>query len=194
MATVPGHPALRDIYKISGARIVYHAKIDASVSFTIKCLRFSPNNAHLAGIPDRDMPRIWDLKSWGHNFRTLYANADVKTLDFSPNGTQVLGGCADGSLMLWDLTQAELLGQNFVGHAGPVKLAKFSPGGTWALSGASGEEALRVWDLRRDPPTCAVLADSVAEVVDANFNPAGTQIMAAYSDSSIRFWDAPKDA
>jgi WD40 repeat protein len=95
--------------------------------------------------------------------------AEVSSVNFSPDGKQIVSASSDKSLKLWDLagnclqtfvnlylkpqSYAQqkfadncLLLQTFVGHTAEVSSVNFSPDGKQIVS-ASSDKSLKLWDL-----------------------------------------------
>ncbi|MBK8905761.1 MAG: protein kinase [Anaerolineaceae bacterium] len=75
---------------------------------------------------------------------TVLNSGDVTALAFSPNGTQLLSGFADGRLMLWDVASGKHL-RDFVGHMAFIHQLAFSPNGRFFLSSADDGQLI-LWD------------------------------------------------
>jgi len=73
---------------------------------------------------------LWDRTS-GHLLGTLRTGGSgaVDSVAFSPHGTAVAGGTADGSVLLWYRASGHLLSRHLTGGSGPVGWVAFSPDG-----------------------------------------------------------------
>ena len=72
------------------------------------------------------------------------STSSKSSIAFSPDGTKILTGCADGVARIWDAETGEVLLQ-FVGHAGHFKSAVFSSDEKKVLTLAS--DNARIWDV-----------------------------------------------
>ena len=63
---------------------------------------------------------------------------------FSPDGTRLAAGCADGSIRLIDVVRREQVAE-LRGHSDYVHAVAWSPDGTRLVS-VSGDFTVRVWD------------------------------------------------
>jgi len=69
----------------------------------------------------------------------------VKSLAFTPDGTRLAAGAADGTVRLWDLPHSALLA-TLVGHTDAVDAVAFTPDGQTLIS-ASDDASVRLWDV-----------------------------------------------
>jgi WD40 repeat protein len=87
--------------------------------------------------------KLWDTGL--RNYATLDGHTrPINSIVFSPNGTLVLSGSADGVLRLWDAKSGARL-RSLIGHNDSVKHAAFSPDGKFFASG-SRDGSIRLWN------------------------------------------------
>jgi WD40 repeat protein len=120
------------------------------------CLAASPSDARLAlaGFGDR----VQVFTSAGAAAGELPCScSDMRTIAFSPDGSQLAGGGRDGRVMLWTLPrggltvtdgssssgQERLLGR----HRRAVHAAAYSHDGQWLATAGDGD-VIRIWDVR----------------------------------------------
>ncbi|HEY9785836.1 MAG TPA: hypothetical protein V6D17_10575 [Candidatus Obscuribacterales bacterium] len=110
----------------------------------------------------------------------------TKSIDVSPDSSQVISGSADNTIRLWDLTTGKEIGR-FDGHEDAINCVVFSPSGNTALSGSS-DKTVRLWDL--DSGTeIKKFVGHINLVTCVAFSPVGTKIASSGYDSTIRIWD-----
>ena len=71
---------------------------------------------------------------------------NVESLAFTPNGDLLASGGADGSILLWEATSSQRLGERLLGHRGRVETLSFSPTGS-LLASASEDGSVILWDV-----------------------------------------------
>ena len=69
---------------------------------------------------------------------------DIFAVDWSPDGSRLVGGCDDGTVRIWDANTGDLL-QTLEGHTAQVWTVDWSPDGVRIASG-SEDGTIRIWD------------------------------------------------
>ena len=133
--------------------------------------------------------KLWDTVT-GDLQNTLNGHSkSVRTVAFSPDGTQIVSGSDDKTIKLWDTITGDL--QNTLkGHSKSVRTVAFSPDGTQIASG-SDDRTIKLWgtttgDLQK---TLKGHSKSVRTVA---FSSDGTQIASGSDDRTIELWDICK--
>jgi WD40 repeat protein len=118
---------------------------------------------------------------------TLRCHGQALAASFSPDGTRVAVGCADGTAWVWS---ADGKGEPLVlrGHESPVLSASFSPDGLRVVT-ASWDKTARVWsaDGKGEP---LVLRGHEDTVRSTRFSPDGLRVVTASDDKTARVWSA----
>ena len=108
----------------------------------------------------------------------------VYDVRFSPDGTRLLTTSDDGSLRVWQIDRWKLLGEFRALTGGYVSLA-FSPQGTLAVSGTTGEIAIV------DPATgtaTSTFAGTRAVLGGMAFTPDGQRLLAPLLSGAVGIW------
>jgi WD40 repeat protein len=140
----------------------------------------------------KESKRLWgDIRlcdvATGQLVRTLRGHASaVLALAFSPDGSTLASGSADGTVRLWQVATGAptLLGK----HEKEVTGVAFAPDGR-RLASSGGDRAVRVWNLRerRQERELRKHEDGVTCVA---WSPDGRTIASGSLDSTLRLWDA----
>ncbi len=113
--------------------------------------------------------------------------AEVSTAWFSPDGSTVFTGCADGSARLWDSATGRPIGEP-MRHDGPIRVSVFSRDGRTLLTG-SDDKSARLWDARTGKPIGEPMKHD-DKVYSVAIDPSGSTIVTASFDWTTHRWDA----
>lgn len=119
--------------------------------FPVTSAVYSPDGKQIAST-DYHYIRIWNTpieneigteeKEW-----ILTGHTDmVWSVSFSPDGNKIVSASADKTIIIWDATTGEQIGQPLKGHTNTVRSASFSPDGKCIVS-ASSDGTVRIWDV-----------------------------------------------
>ncbi|MCP4222322.1 MAG: hypothetical protein GY773_03140, partial [Actinomycetia bacterium] len=101
-----------------------------------------------ASISDDETIRLWD-PSTGQHAHTLTGHTGwVRSVAYSPDGTQLASTSDDETIRLWDPTTGREQ-RRFEGHTGSVTGLAWSPDGEW-LASTSDDGTARLWPLAKD--------------------------------------------
>jgi WD40 repeat protein len=113
------------------------------------------------------------------------STAEVRSIDFSPDGGHLVTGSEDGLVRVWDAATGACV-QTLRGHVGYVNQVVVSPNGRRVLSCGVDQTFLQ-WDM-----ATGQLVDEryghVDQVNAAVYSPDGRWIATAGADSTIRYW------
>ncbi len=114
-------------------------------------LAVSPEDNRIAFRAGATDPRTGSrIRLWSGTTRRIEGEiespSNVSALAFSPDGTRLIAGAADGTIGLWDADARTPVGA-LHGHVGPVLTVAASADGRWIASGADGR-VVRIWDAR----------------------------------------------
>ncbi len=113
----------------------------------------------------------------------------VLSVDYSPDGSQVVTAGADGTARVWSTTAASVTEQLVLrGHTSDVVDAVFSPDGRRIVT-AGADRTVRVWDATRGEEI-GRLEGQTGAVWRVAYSPDGRFIASAGQDQVINVWDA----
>ena len=119
--------------------------------------------------------------------RTLELRCPVTQAVFSPDGSVLAVGSADGTARILDArTGAERL--VLTGYQGPLLNVAFSPDGS-RLATAGLDGSIKVWSAENWAPLLRLDPESQS-MADVAFSPDGKRIVTAGWDGFVRLWDA----
>ncbi|KAJ6586709.1 quinon protein alcohol dehydrogenase-like superfamily [Mycena sp. CBHHK59/15] len=116
-------------------------------------------------------------------------SGDIRSVAFSPDGTQIVSGSADHTVRVWDAQTGHTVAGPFEGHSDWVNSVAFSPDGTQIVSG-SADNTMRVWDAQTGHTVAGPFEGHSDWVRSVAFSPDGTQIVSGSFDNTVRVWDA----
>lgn len=110
----------------------------------------------------------------------------ILSADFSPDGTLVVTGDANGDLCLWQVADGQPL-LILSGHTSWARSVQFSPDGQMIAS-ASYDHTVRLWD--KDSGACLKVLTHENLVGTVAWSPDGKRLASGGGEQSIRLWDA----
>ncbi|MEI7643102.1 MAG: WD40 repeat domain-containing protein [Chloroflexales bacterium] len=151
---------------------------------------FSPDSRSIAAASEgwRAEPGaiwLWDIASgtelhWLSIDDTTRFLAPAKRLTFAPDGSQVLMGLADGSILRWSLANGSLT-QELPGHLAALTALAYSPDGARILS-ASRDGSLRMWQADGTPAEVIVGIGAISAVA---ISPDGSLVISGDEGGAI---------
>lgn len=129
------------------------------------------------------------LASTPNSSTSLPCPSGVISVDWSPDGSKIVGGGTDGLLQIWDAVSGTIL-QTLTGHSGTVISVRWSPDGTQIIS--SGEDKIvRVWDGNTRRPL-AQLQGHESLILAVAWSPDGSQFASVGwgGGQNLKIWNA----
>ncbi|KAG9063951.1 hypothetical protein KI688_004065 [Linnemannia hyalina] len=133
-----------------------------------------------------DCVSIYDTSSWTSTYSFTVPD-EVRTIEFSPDGTRVVSGGKKRLVRLWDCASGQ---EMFVmeGHSDFVKSVAFSPCGK-QIASAGEDNTVRVWDSQTGE-CLFVLEGHTSEVSSVKYSPSGERLVSGGCDDTIRVWNS----
>jgi WD40 repeat protein/DNA-binding SARP family transcriptional activator len=159
-------------------------------------LAFSPDGSQLAipfgyQNPGPDGVEVLDTRS-GERISRLRAEAEVRSVAFSPDGRLLASGQVDGTALVWATDDWRQVGAPLAADRGFVLGVAFSPDArTLAISSLDGTVGL--WDVDSQQPI-GVLPGPANRWVTARFTPDGKHLFAVNEDGRAFRWEVDPDA
>jgi WD40 repeat protein len=165
---------------------------------------FSPNHRIAAsggcdnrwrGSCTRGYVKIWDITN-GEIIAQYRHDNYVSSIDFSPDGKQIISGSRDGTIIIWDVEnweESNRITYDLSNWGGIINSVVFHPNGEWIASGEV-DGSIRVWDLIDNHEIIRMTHDSGStsinfnEVNSIDFSPDGNWIVSGSNDYSVRVW------
>lgn len=112
---------------------------------------------------------------------------NVLSLAFSPDGTLLVTGDADGAIRLWRVVDGKQL-LVLVGHKGWIWSVAFSPDGKHVASGSS-DQTVKLWDVGTGA-CIQTLQGHTNWMRSVAFSPQGNWLASSGEDYTVKIWDA----
>jgi WD40 repeat protein len=146
---------------------------------------FSPDGGYVLTGGLEPAVRLWRASDGSPVGDAIPHPEVIRSVAFSPEGTEFAVGCADGSAHVWEGTPAKL---KFVArHSQSVNCVAFSPDGRELITG-SADGTTRLWDAETGQPVGSTL-DSPSEVKCLAFARGGRAILTGGTDGVARLWE-----
>ena len=144
---------------------------------------FSADNRFLVAAVEK-AARIWDISAKKQTNILAGHDAEVSTVDFSPDGSVVLTGSDDATVRLWDVKSGKQV-VTLRGMKAPVLAAMFSADGRTIMT-ASEDNTVRLW--RKSPEKLSVIGHT--EPINSLAVGSANLSMTSSADRTVRLWDA----
>jgi WD40 repeat protein len=152
-------------------------------------LAISPDQRRLATCHDRQDVTFWNLVTgqMDADVQRVPQSEQTWSVEFSPDGSQLLLGGRNGRARLWNWQTGQALGQPMM-HSSAVVNAHFVPNSPWIVT-ASADGLPRLWDGRTGLPLSPAFAASTMRCQNCLLLRGGKIAVAACADGSIHGFD-----
>jgi WD40 repeat protein len=148
-----------------------------------RSVAFSPDGRWLASAADDIV--LWDAATQTKLAHLPYT-AESWSVAFSPDGQWLVSSHSDGAVLLWSVTERELVA-NFNEHSNSVRAVAFSRDGK-KIASASEDRSIIIWNAE-DGRKETVLSGHDTRVTSVGFSPDGKSLASCDQQSTLIFWD-----
>jgi WD40 repeat protein len=175
----------------------------AELYFPLYHMVFSPDGRILAAGNYDGGVTLWDVRTQQPLWKFSQAfPAPVGSVAFSADGRMLAAGgcgkvipdardCYEGRIVVWDVTQGQMIGEPWSGHTGSVFALAFGLNDQILASG-SFDGTILLWDTRSAVPLGAPLRGHTGSVYTLAVSPDGN-LLASGSGRTVILWDLNSD-
>lgn len=164
--------------------------ITAEVPTTLTGLDFSPEGARLAGAANYTA-NLWDVQTGSLRGKLTGHAFGLKTVEFSPGGSQVLTGADDGAARIYDAATLSQV-RSFPAVYNAPNPATYSADGRKVLAGY-GQGQPHLWDAQTGELLRTFVGHS-DQVTAVALSPDGSQALTGAYDGRAILWDTSSGA
>jgi len=147
-----------------------------------RSVAFSPDGTILAAASQ--LIQLFSLPGGDSITNLMGHTGTIFSVAFSPDGTKLASGSGDGSIIIWNVPEGDLITTI---SSGIVYSVAFSPDGT-KLAAASSDNTLKSWNFPEGDLITTFIGHT-AWVNSVAFSPDGTKLASGSSDKSIKIWN-----
>jgi WD40 repeat protein len=162
----------------------------------IYSLAFSPNSRTIAtgegdeSADNDDTVQLWNVAT-GRRIGKPLTNSMLgdQALAFSPDGTTLAAGGADGTLRVWNTTDGQQIAGPF-GSGGTVETMTFSPDGKTLVTG-NADGTVRLWDMASATFRQIGSGSPIGRfpITWAAFTPGGKSLITLTGNGTVQVWN-----
>ena len=118
-----------------------------------------------------------------YQFKPIWKN--VNSVAWSPSGTQIMSGCGDGKVRIWNRQNGKLL-RTMEGHKGEVNSVAWSNDGIWIISGGD-DGKVRIWNSKNGASVNYL--EGHGKIYSVAWSNDGTRVLWGNSDNDVLIWN-----
>lgn len=111
---------------------------------------------------------------------------EINSVQFSPNGENIITGSRDNTAKIWDTDSGKLLIE-LKGHRNYVINAQFSSDGKKVIT-ASGDKTAKIWDTNSGNLLVELIGHQY-DLITAEFSPDASKVVTTSWDNNAKVWD-----
>ncbi|CAE6421796.1 unnamed protein product [Rhizoctonia solani] len=111
----------------------------------------------------------------------------VHSLALSPDGTRILIGCSDFTVLILSAFDGSAQVGPLQGHTGYVSSVAFSPDGARIVS--ASYSSVRVWNSTSGTLIAGPFKNHIGYINSVSFSPDGTRVVSGGHDCAVRIWN-----
>lgn len=154
--------------------------------YNVWSVAFNPDGTKLA-FGDSYGINLWDTTTDQRVRRINGHTQRINQVAFSPDGSILVSGSQDGTIIFWNTATLEQDGEPLSKHTNGVNSVVFSPDGK-ILASASDDKSIILWDVENRKPINQPLI-STSAVFSVVFNNDGRKLISNSKDNSLVLWD-----
>jgi len=184
--TVPSALSVSVFKTVSAQNLYVHQEMEFSEhTNSVNNVAFSPNGLTLLSCSRDGTVRLWNMKSLTQR-DPIRTGHEVTAVDLNIHGTVLAAGEHKGSIRLWSYPSLKPAAQ-FAGPEGRIVSLRFSPVDPALLVSASGDDAIRFWDVSRATPK-RVIMRAQSGLLTLAFSSDGKFLVTGGKDRRVRIW------
>jgi len=166
---------------------------------------FSPDGSKALTADWAGRVLLWDLESGaqrlhvhGHRVNVAWTGGNIPPANvvIASSGRQALSSAGDGTLVIWDLHDANEI-RRFKGHEAPLSTVRFTPDGTFALTGSGRldlsvppykDNSIKLWEVESGA-LLRVFEGHTDTILPLDISQDGTRMLSGSRDGSMKLWD-----
>jgi eukaryotic-like serine/threonine-protein kinase len=167
------------VWDTNTGEVLRIVEVAAPEGLVYLCLAFNADGTRIVTGGD-DKALVWDIATGEIVARLLGHTGRIKSIVYSPDGSQILTASLDSQAMLWNAQTGQWL-KTFKRDPSELEGACFSPDGTRVLTTHRGGAA-RIWDTQTGEHLLRISNQDIA--LSAQFSPDGKRIVCSVGNEN----------